>query len=287
MAQILDGKIVQGTVKTRLEEEIKALALKPKLVILQIGDLPSSNTYIKKKKLFGESVGTIVWHKQYREDVEEEELLRDIEGFNNDPNVHGIILQIPIPEHFNKHALLEAIKPEKDVDGLGSVNFKLLSENDPKGFMPATTKGILSLLDHYKIEVKGKKVTVVGRSALVGKPTALALLNRDATVTVCHSQTADLREETKKADILVVAAGKPKFITADFVKSGEIIIDVGINVGVTKLQEETGDSKIVGDVDFETVKDIVAGISPVPGGVGPMTVASLFENLLKAYKNQK
>ncbi len=283
MSLILNGKAVQEAVKARLIDEIKSLVPKPKIVIVQVGDLASSNVYIQKKKTFGESVGAEVEHRKCPELISNEDLLTIIKSFNNDGSVHGIILQIPIPKHLDKSVLIEAIDPRKDVDGLHSTNLKLLSENDPRCFIPATSKGVLSLLDHYEIPIAGKRVVIVGRSSLVGKPTALLMLNRDATVVICHSKTVDLSEETRRADILIAAAGQPRLIGPEFVSAGQTVIDVSINVSVDKGSGQA----LVGDVDFEKVKDIVAAISPVPGGVGPMTVASLFENLLKAYKNQK
>ena len=227
---------------------------------------------------------------------------------NSQFDVTGIIVQLPIPIHLDKDAIIDAIDPKKDVDGLTSTNLKLLWENKSEGYLPATTKGILTLCDFYKIPTGAKKVVVVGRSFLVGKPTALAFLNHDATVTVCHKETRNLKAETRNADILVVAVGKPNLITKDHVKPGQVVIDVGINVvngqhprgeiktkpgehpggekGLSKPETEPSNRRIVGDVDFDNVSKIVQAITPVPGGIGPMTVASLFENLLEAYKRQ-
>lgn len=272
---ILDGKKLSTELAGKLAEKISSLSVQPKLVIIQVGDHPESNTYIKNKKLFGEKIGAVVLHKKFSASTPQAEVLADIAVQNADAAVHGIIVQLPLPVGFDTSAIIEAIDPSKDVDGMTSKNVKALYEG-AEGFVPATTKGITLLLEQYNIDPVGKKVVVVGHSVLVGKPTALAMLNLGATVTVCHSQTRNLAEETRQADILIVAVGQPGLITKEFVKSGQIVIDIGINV-----TEVEGKKKIHGDVDFENVKEIVAAITPVPGGVGPMTIVSLFENLLK------
>src|SRR3989344_9485454 len=230
--KILDGRIVRDKIAQRLTSEIAKLKSRPKLVILQVGDLAESNAYIRQKILFGQKIGAIVDHQKLPENISQKNLQTTISKLNTDPSVIGIIVQMPIPASLDKDTIIDSITPQKDVDGLTSVNLKLLWENRSEGHIPATTKGILTLLDYYKIPIAAKKVVVVGRSFLVGKPTALAFLNRNATVTICHKETRNLKLETKNADILVVA------------------------------------------------------ITPVPGGIGPMTVASLFENLLEAYKRQ-
>ena len=269
----------------------------PKLIIIQVGDLAESNAYIRQKILFGQKIGAIVDHQKLPENISQKNLQTTISKLNTDPSVTGIIVQMPIPASLDKDTIIDSITPQKDVDGLTSVNLKLLWENRSEGHIPATTKGILTLLDYYKIPIAAKKVVVVGRSFLVGKPTALAFLNRDATVTICHKETRNLKLETKNADILVVAVGKTNLITKDHVSADQVIVDVGINAInnrqttndkrlTTKPESELSSRKLVGDVDFENVSKIVAAITPVPGGVGPMTVASLFENLLAAYKRQ-
>ena len=299
MAKILDGRIVRDKIAKKLEKEITLWARgpqgrRPKLVIIQVGDLAESNTYIRQKILFGEKIGCLVDHLKFDEHISQKNLQTTISELNTDPSVTGIIVQMPIPAHLDKDEIIEAIDPKKDVDGLTSTNLKLLWENRSGGFTPATTKGILELLDSYKIPVSGKKVVVIGRSFLVGKPTALAFLNRDATVTICHRETRNLKLETRNADILIVAVGKPNLITKDYVRKNQVVIDVGINV-IGNTKQETGNKKpetepvgrkLVGDVDFDSVKTVIAAISPVPGGVGPLTVASLFENLLEAYSKQ-
>lgn len=288
MAQILDGRAVADTIRKDLAVRIKSLEPKPKLIIVQVGDLEETNAYIRQKKLFGEKIGASVEHRQYAEDIAETELLQEIEKLNNDVSVHGIIVQLPLADHLDKDKLIAAVKSEKDVDGLGPVNLHCFWNNHSGGYViPATARGILTLLDHYQIPITSRKVVIVGRSSLVGKPTALAFLHRNATVTICHRQTANLPEETRAADILIVAAGQPRLIDEKYLSPNQVVIDVGINLlSGHKLEEEVSGQKLVGDVNFEEAEDIVQAISPVPGGVGPMTVASLFENLLEAYKRK-
>lgn len=298
-AVILDGKKLSSELASRLAEEISVLkkagpngekGIQPKLVIIQVGDHPESNTYIKNKKLFGEKIGAVVEHVKFAEvegakKVSQQDVLAAISKHNADTTVHGIIVQLPLPTGFNESEIIEAIDPSKDVDGMTSKNVKVLYDGAKNsngalvGFVPATTKGIILLLEQYNINPVGKKVVVVGHSVLVGKPTALAMLNLGATVTICHSQTQNLAEETRRADILIVAVGKPGFIGRDYVKTGQVVIDIGITI-----TEVDGKKKIQGDIDFESAKEIVAAITPVPGGVGPMTIVSLFENLLVAGK---
>src|SRR3989338_898835 len=294
MTKILDGKVVNEKIAEQLRTEIAKRGTRPKLVIIQVGDVPESNAYIGRKKAFGQKIGAEVKLKRFHETISQKELVGQIIVYNRDPQYHGIIVQMPIPKSLDKDQIIDSISPQKDVDGLTSINLKLLWENRKEGHIPATTKGILTLLDYYKIPIAGKHVVVVGRSFLVGKPTALAFLNRDATVTITHSKSKNLPSITKTANILVVAAGKAKLIGRNHVSSGQVVVDVGINVVNNQKLEtrnqkpgtEPHDRKIVGDVDFESVRKIVTAITPVPGGIGPMTVASLFENLLETYKSQ-
>lgn len=269
MAKILDGKALNLLIAEGLQQKIAKLKTKPKLVIIQVGAREESNTYIKHKLKFAETIGAVAEHIKLAETISETSLLSRIEKLNTDKSVHGVIVQLPLPKKIDSKVISQAILPEKSVDG-------------SPFFIPATTRGILTLLDHYKVPVAGKKAVVVGRSELVGKPTALALLDRGATVTICHSQTKNLAAETKTADILIVAVGKPKLIGPKHVSKHMIVIDVGINPTSHKLRG----ASIVGDVDFPKVSKIVRAISPVPGGVGPMTVASLFQNLFDAYELQ-
>ncbi len=273
MPIILDGKKLKNQLTPGLKKKISGLKIKPKLVIIQIGNLKESNAYIKKKIIFAQKIGAETVHKRYPEKVREEEVVTDISKYNSDPKVHGIMVQLPIPKKLNTSHIIETINPRKDVDGLTSENTKSLFDN-AETFLPAATQGIMTLLRHYKINLLGKKVVIVGESTLVGRPTSLAFLNKRATVTICHTYTKNLTEETKRADILVVAVGKPHLIGRNHVSRGQVVIDVGITV--------TKNGDVVGDVNYEEVKDIVKAITPVPGGVGPMTVFSLFENLVKA-----
>jgi methylenetetrahydrofolate dehydrogenase (NADP+)/methenyltetrahydrofolate cyclohydrolase len=277
MLKILRGTIVRDSYLRRMKAEIQRLPSAPTLVIIQVGGRADSNVYINQKKIFAEKIGAKIVHSIYPESVTQDELITLIKKLNRKKDVHGIIVQIPLPKHLNKQLLIEAIDPQKDVDGLTSTNAAYLYNDDPQGLIPATAQGILMLLDHYKISIKGKHVVMVGRSALVGKPTALALLNRDASVTIAHKHTKNLKRITQAADIVVIAIGQPAFITREYVKGGQIVIDVGIN---------SKQGKLVGDVDQPDVGSLVSAISPVPGGVGPMTVTALFKNLLKAYHLQ-
>ncbi len=213
-------------------------------------------------------------HKKYPVSATVKRIVADIATYNRDASVHGIIVQLPMPPSFDTGKIIEAIDPRKDVDGLTAVNSKLLFD-ETEAFIPATARGIMTLLKHYKIALPGKKVVLIGESQLVGRPIALALLNRKATVTICHTYTRHLTAEARVADILIVAAGHPGLITPRHISKNQIIIDVGITVLKNK--------KVVGDVDFKKVEKVVKAITPVPGGVGPMTVASLFENLVHAY----
>lgn len=287
MALILDGKKLQKEIAETLRGRIYRFSSAPKLVIVHIGARQESSAYIRQKKLFGESIGAEVEHIALPDSVSERELLSRIALVNSDGTVHGIIAQLPIPETLDRDRILDAIVPEKDVDGLGGVSVKRLWEGKT-GFMPATAKGILTLLQRYDIPIEGRRALVVGRSSLVGKPTALALLNANATVTIAHSKTANLSALAREADILVAAVGRPRFIGRECVRQGQTVIDVGITaVTGEKLDNEITGRTLAGDVDFAAVKDIVGAISPVPGGIGPMTVASLFENLVTAYEHQR
>jgi methylenetetrahydrofolate dehydrogenase (NADP+)/methenyltetrahydrofolate cyclohydrolase len=279
MALLLDGKVVRDSLKEELQNIVSKLPTQPTLVILQVGERPDSTAYITQKKRLGEELGVLVVYKQIDTSVTQKELLEEIEKSNSDDTVHGIILQIPLPEHLNKDDLLEAINPLKDVDGLTSYNIGAFFKEQNHGHIPATARGIMSLLHFYKISVQGKRVVIVGRSSLVGKPAALAFLKENATVTIAHKHTKNLTEITRDAEILVIAIGSPEFITKEYVSKGQIVIDVGIN--------RTKEGKLVGDVRSSEVEPIVDAITPVPGGIGPMTVISLFQNVLDAYEKLK
>lgn len=277
MAKILDGKKLSSALAVKLIRQIGRLRVKPKIVIIQIGNLETSNTYIKNKKAYAQRIGVVATHKRYENNVKESRIIADILKYNRDFSIHGIMVQLPAPKGFDIERVLEAIDPKKDVDGLTAINTKHLFDNK-EAFIPATAKGILSLLEEYKIKLVGKRIVIVGQSSLVGRPAMLALLNRGATVTMCHKDTKNLEKETRKADILISAVGNPKLIKTKHVTGNQIVVDIGINI--------TKGKKITGDVDFDNVKKIVKAITPVPGGVGPMTVVSLFQNLLRAYSLQ-
>jgi len=277
-AQILSGKEAAQALLSELEPKVKELD--PKLVVVQVGDNPASASYIKQKLKSCEKISMRCEHKHLPEETTLEELMNIIEQLNTDSDVTGFIVQLPFPKHLEGHEpdVIKAIDPKKDVDGFGAYNLgKMLLSKEFEHLPPATPSGIIRLLEHYQIPVEGKHAVVVGRSNIVGKPIAIMLLNRSATVTVCHSKTEDLPSITKQADILICAVGKPKMITKDMVKQGAVVIDVGVN---------RTDEGLVGDVDFEEVKEIASAITPVPGGVGPMTVASLIRNCVRAKERQ-
>ena len=269
---LLDGKEVSEKrnleLKGKIDELIKKGARNPSLAILQVGDNPASNSYIKGKKKACELVGIQFSHIHFDEFVEEEEIVKAIKKLNKDKDIDGIILQLPIPNHLNENRLTNEIDYLKDVDGFHVLNRGLLFEGQP-GIRPATPQGILDILDAYNIDVKGLNAVVIGRSNIVGLPIARMLIDRNATVTTCHSKTTDLINITSNADLLIVAMGKPKFVTKDMVKKNAIVIDVGIN---------RIDGKLCGDVDFDSVADKVKYITPVPKGIGPMTISALLHN---------
>jgi methylenetetrahydrofolate dehydrogenase (NADP+)/methenyltetrahydrofolate cyclohydrolase len=272
MAIILDGKKVAGSIRSRLGEAVAGLNGKLCLAIIQIGSDARSEIYIKRKKSFGESIGAEVRHIHLDDQVTQDQVVAIIEGLNKDTAVHGIIVQLPIPAHLDKEVLVRMVDPQKDVDGLAS---------DTPLHTPATARGVMSLLNAYGIEVKGKKAVVIGKSRLVGGPIARCLAGAGAAVVTCDKSTIDIPSQTQQADIVVVAAGTPQLVTIDYVKKDQVIIDVGIN---PVTGEGDSVSHTVGDVDFPVVSHVVGAISPVPGGVGPLTVASLFENLFDAFQ---
>jgi len=286
---LLDGKVVRKNIAKTLEENFKKFSRRATLAIVQIGDLAPSNAYIKQKKLFGESIGVVVKHLKLLADSLESDIVGEIQKLNTDESVQGIIVQLPLPKNINISNVLNSVNKDKDVDGLTATNFRKLAEGVSGYFIPATARGVCELLEYYKVPIAGERVVVVGRSMLVGKPTALALLLRGATVTITHSQTKNLAEVTRLADILIVAIGKPRFITDEYVSQNQVVVDVGINdISGEKFDEEIPKRHLVGDIDFDSVKNTVRALSPVPGGVGPMTVLALFENLFDVCrKSQK
>ena len=274
---ILDGKRIKEEKLIDIKKEIESLDRRPGIAVIQVGNNEASNVYIKNKENTAKKLGCEFTHIKFKEEVTEDEILTKIDELNDDKNIDGVLIQMPIPKHLNTSLIQNRVNPNKDIDGLTDLNAGLLVHNK-MCHVPCTPKGILEMVNYYNIELKGKHVVVVGRSELVGKPLINLMLNNNATVTVCHSYTSNLKSITSLADILIVAIGKERMITSDMVKDGAVVIDVGIN---------RVDGKLYGDVDFENVKDKCSYITPVPGGVGQTTVLSLYQNLLKAYRLNK
>ena len=280
MYNLIDGKEVSKKIKDELKievEQLKQKGINPKLAVIMVGNNKASEVYVRNKSKACQNTGIEFEEFLFDENISMEELLETIDKLNNDDSINGILLQSPIPKHLDELKAFNRIAPEKDVDGFNPVNVGNLSIGRDC-FISCTPYGIVKLLEHYNIETEGKNAVVIGRSNIVGKPMMQCLLEKNATVTVCHSRTKNLEEYTKKADILVAAIGKPRFVTENMVKENAVVIDVGIN--------RMEDGKICGDVDFENVKEKVSYITPVPGGVGPMTIALLLYNLVKATKKQ-
>lgn len=277
MALILSGTRAQEARVSYLQKKVDTLSRKPCLAIIQVGSISESTVYINQKKKMGLLVGIEVRHVSLPESISFDELVSQIQKNNTDSSVDGIIVQLPLPQYLDKQAVIEAIDPIKDADGLTLTNQTALQAGLSGIPIPATARGVLSLLQHYNIPVKGRRVVVLGRSALVGAPVAKLVELAGATVTVCHSKTLNTKEVTRNADIVIVAIGKKHFVTKDFVSSGQVIVDVGINAGTREDKTRV----LMGDVAYEEVLPFVSAITPVPGGVGPMTVVSLFENVLE------
>jgi len=280
MATIIDGKAVAKEVQKHIKEEVDGLGrrwgIAPGLAVVLVGDDPASHIYIRNKERACKEVGIKSFEHLLPATILEKELLALVHQLNKDKNVHGILVQLPLPPHIHAEKILEAISPQKDVDGFHPVNQGMLVLGGD-GFKPCTPMGIMKLLEAAGCDPKGKNAVVVGRSNIVGKPVALMLLEKHATVTICHSRTASLRDEVGRADILVVAIGKAGLVRGDWVKPGAVVIDVGVN--------RLPNGKLGGDVEFETAKDRASAITPVPGGVGPMTICMLLYNTLKAAKD--
>lgn len=276
---IIDGKMIAEKCRNDLKDKICKMNEKPNLSVIRIGEDAASIIYVRLKHKMCEELGIDFTEYHLDSNTKQEELLELINKLNNDEKVNGILLQSPIPYHLNILEAFKSISPEKDVDGFNPINLGKLVQGQ-ECFTASTPLGVMKLLSEYNINVTGKHAVVIGRSNIVGRPMAELLLNANATVTICHSHTKDLSDITKTADLLVVAVGKPKFITADMIKEGAIVIDVGIN----RILDS---KKIVGDVDFDEVKDKCEYITPVPGGVGPMTIVTLMANVIKAYEKQK
>lgn len=277
MAQIIDGKQVSAVLKENIKERVSKFSREfgyaPGLAVIIVGSDPASKVYVRNKHRACEMVGIRSIQIEYPANTKEEELLLKIEELNKDSSIHGILVQLPLPPHIKEERVINAINKEKDVDAFNPYNVGRILTGDYT-FLPCTPAGVMSLLDYYKVEISGKNCVVVGRSNIVGKPMALLLLEKNGTVTVCHSRTQNLAAFTKEADILVVAVGRAGFITADMIKEGAVVIDVGIN----RLEDGT----LTGDVDFEGAKEVASLITPVPGGVGPMTITTLLENTLRS-----
>lgn len=275
-ARIIDGKALAADLRRELAPRVAALAargVRPGLAVILVGDDPASHVYVRNKVRACEETGIDSRHIALPADVRQPELLAAIATLNADPAIHGILVQLPLPPHIDADRVLEAIAPQKDVDGFHPMNSGALLAGRP-GFVPCTPAGIMVMLDRAGVTLRGKRAVVVGRSNIVGKPMALLLLQRDATVTVCHSKTKDLPGLTREADVLVAALGRPKAISAAMVKPGACVVDVGIN----RLEDGT----LAGDVDTAATMDVAGWITPVPGGVGPMTVAMLIANCIRA-----
>ena len=281
MAQIIDGKLVSASVKQQVADQCAELLAKtgkkPGLAVIIVGDDPASRVYVNNKKKACELVGFMSKEYALPAETTQEELNQLVQQLNNDSDINGILCQLPLPKHLDEKAIIEAISPAKDVDAFHAVNVGKIMIGD-YDFLPCTPAGVMELLSYYNISIEGKQCVVLGRSNIVGKPMSMLLLHKNGTVTVCHSRTKDLAQVCKSADILVAAVGIPKFVIADMVKEGAVVIDVGIN------RDENG--KLCGDVDFEQVEPLSSYITPVPGGVGPMTIATLMKNTLTAFKLQ-
>ena len=280
MAQLIDGKAISAQIKEEVKEKVAALKEQGRevtLAVIQVGADPASSVYVRNKKKACEYVGVRSLAYELPEETTEEKLLELIREMNDRTDVNGILVQLPLPKHIDEEKVLDAISPLKDVDGFHPQNVGALCIGKP-GFVSCTPAGVTQLLKRSGIEIAGKECVVVGRSNIVGKPMALLLLRENGTVTVAHSRTKDLKEVTKRADILVVAVGRPKMITADYVKEGAVVIDVGIH--------RNEQNKLCGDVDFDSVEPVCGAITPVPGGVGPMTIAMLMNNCLESVSLQ-
>lgn len=278
MAKLIDGKQISTEIKEEIKAEVAALKEQGKeicLAVIQVGNNPASTVYVGNKKKACAYVGMESLSYELPEETTEEELLKLVETLNNDRKVNGILVQLPLPEHIDEDKVIQTISPKKDVDGFHPQSVGALSIGQP-GFVSCTPAGIIQLLKRSNIEIDGKECVIIGRSNIVGKPMALLLLRENATVTICHSHTKDIKELTKRADILIVAIGKAKYVDASYIKEGATVIDVGMD------RDENG--KLCGDVDFESVKEKAGAITPVPGGVGPMTIAMLMNNCLESAK---
>ncbi len=280
MSELIDGKELSKKIRKKLKKEVlelKEKGVNPKLAVIMVGNDPGSTVYVRNKSKACEKVGIEFEEFLFGEDTTEEKLLEVINKLNKDNTINGILLQSPVPNHIDINKAFRTISPDKDVDGFNPINVGNLTIGED-AFISCTPYGIVKMFEEYNIELEGKNAVILGRSNIVGKPMIQCMLNKNSTVTVCHSKTRNIKEITRNADVLISAIGRPKFVTEDMVKEGAVVIDVGIN--------RLDDGSIVGDVDFENVKEKTSYITPVPGGVGPMTIAMLLNNVVKATKIQ-
>ncbi len=278
MAEIIDGKALSKSIRAEVKEQVETLVQEtgktPHLVVVLVGEDPASQSYVKAKQRACERAGIKSTLLRKDDTIKEEELVQLVEELNQDEAVHGILVQLPLPDHIDANRVIDTIEQNKDVDGFHPLNIAALQIGTP-GILPATPKGILTMLESVGIDLQGKKALIVGRSNIVGKPVLQLLLRKHATVTIAHSRTKDLKKECLEADVLIAAVGRANMITGDMIKPGAVVIDVGVN---------RVDGKLVGDVDFEAAKDVASHITPVPGGVGPMTIASLLQNTIECFE---
>ncbi|NLE30910.1 bifunctional 5,10-methylenetetrahydrofolate dehydrogenase/5,10-methenyltetrahydrofolate cyclohydrolase [Candidatus Dojkabacteria bacterium] len=278
--KILDGKQTAQSISNRLKEEISKYLTQgkraPKIDIILVGDDYASKMYVDMKSKKALDLGIQVNVHTYPKDISQEQVESVIKQLNEDINIDGIMVKLPLPNHIQESKILELISPDKDVDGLTSTNLGKLFKNDSSAIAPATAKGVIELLKEYRVQIEGKRAVVIGRGDISGLPISAMLQNENATVTICHSRTQNLKEICSKADILVSSIGRAEYINSEYVKEGSIVVDIGTN--------RNAQGKLVGDIDFNSVKDIAEYITPVPGGIGPMTIVCLFDNLIEAYK---
>ena len=286
MTNLLDGKALAARMQAELAEQVQQLQATigrpPGLAVLMVGDNPASAAYVRNKEQACTKVGIASFGQHFPTETSQTELAQAIDALNQDDHVDGILVQLPLPAHLDSVALLNQIHPDKDADGLHPTNLGRLVRGEP-GLRSCTPAGVMRLLEEYQLHLKGKQAVVLGRSILVGKPVALMLLEQDATVVMAHSRSQDLPALTRSADILVAAVGRPNLITAEMVKPGAVVVDVGIN---RVVNPETGKGRLVGDVEFETVQSVAGWITPVPGGIGPMTVTMLLHNTVWSYRQR-
>jgi len=289
MARIIDGKAIAASIREDIKKEVELLKQSnkrlPGLAVVLVGERKDSQTYVRMKKLAAKETGIVSFDSTLPADISQDELLKVVTEFNTNPDVDGILVQLPLPSHIDEKIILGAIDISKDVDGFHPVNIGLLSmKGRNPSFVPCTPRGCIELLERTGVDIAGKHAVVLGRSNIVGLPMAMLLLARNATVTICHSHTKDLPEQVQQADILIAAVGRPQLVKKNWIKPGAIVIDVGMN---SIPKPEGGGTKLVGDVDYDEVKEVAGAITPVPGGVGPMTIACLLRNTLDSAKRRQ